>query len=184
MQGRAGPARGGDASSPTLDRCNPCRGRVPSSWLPRRDGQAAVALDALDAPGAAAAKLPFDLALTLLVRGRLHRRAKQRRGRRGVARGARRSSSGWAHLPGLSGPGRRSTASAYAVRQKSSRRPSVASRSWRRGSRTEKWPGKAFMSPRTVQANLARIYRKLGIGSRAELGAHMSGERGRLKVQT
>jgi class 3 adenylate cyclase len=29
------------------------------------------------------------------------------------------------------------------------------------------------MSPKTVQANLTRIYRKLGIGSRAELGARM-----------
>jgi DNA-binding CsgD family transcriptional regulator len=32
----------------------------------------------------------------------------------------------------------------------------------------------AFMSPKTVEANLARVYRKLGIKSRAELGAHMA----------
>jgi DNA-binding CsgD family transcriptional regulator len=31
-----------------------------------------------------------------------------------------------------------------------------------------------FLSPRTVEANLARIYRKLGISSRAELGAAMA----------
>jgi len=31
-----------------------------------------------------------------------------------------------------------------------------------------------FISPKTVEANLARIYRKLGIKSRAELGRHMS----------
>ena len=31
-----------------------------------------------------------------------------------------------------------------------------------------------FMSPKTVEANLSRIYRKLGIGSRAELGARMA----------
>jgi ATP/maltotriose-dependent transcriptional regulator MalT len=31
-----------------------------------------------------------------------------------------------------------------------------------------------FISPKTVEANLARIYRKLGIHSRAELGRHMS----------
>jgi DNA-binding CsgD family transcriptional regulator len=30
------------------------------------------------------------------------------------------------------------------------------------------------MSPKTVEANLARVYRKLGIKSRAELGAHMA----------
>ena len=33
------------------------------------------------------------------------------------------------------------------------------------------------MSPKTVQANLTRVYRKLGIGSRAELGARMAEER-------
>ena len=30
-----------------------------------------------------------------------------------------------------------------------------------------------FISPKTVEANLARIYRKLGIKSRAELGRHI-----------
>ena len=34
----------------------------------------------------------------------------------------------------------------------------------------------AFMSPKTVQANLTRVYRKLGIHSRAELGARMAEE--------
>jgi len=31
-----------------------------------------------------------------------------------------------------------------------------------------------FLSPKTVEANLARVYRKLGISSRAELGAAMA----------
>ena len=31
-----------------------------------------------------------------------------------------------------------------------------------------------FLSPRTVEANLARVYRKLGVSSRAELGAAMT----------
>ena len=31
-----------------------------------------------------------------------------------------------------------------------------------------------FMSPKTVEAHLSRVYRKLGIRSRAELGARMS----------
>lgn len=34
-----------------------------------------------------------------------------------------------------------------------------------------------FLSPRTVEANLARVYRKLGISSRAELGAAMAGRK-------
>jgi ATP/maltotriose-dependent transcriptional regulator MalT len=33
---------------------------------------------------------------------------------------------------------------------------------------------RAFVSPKTVEANLARVYRKLGIHSRAELGARMA----------
>ena len=32
----------------------------------------------------------------------------------------------------------------------------------------------AFVSPKTVEANLARVYQKLGIRSRAELGARMA----------
>jgi DNA-binding NarL/FixJ family response regulator len=35
-----------------------------------------------------------------------------------------------------------------------------------------------FVSPKTVEANLARAYRKLGISSRAELGARLARERG------
>ncbi|MDZ4234834.1 MAG: LuxR C-terminal-related transcriptional regulator, partial [Dietzia sp.] len=31
-----------------------------------------------------------------------------------------------------------------------------------------------FISPKTVEANLARVYRKLGIRSRAELGRHIA----------
>jgi DNA-binding CsgD family transcriptional regulator len=31
-----------------------------------------------------------------------------------------------------------------------------------------------FLSPRTVEANLARVYRKLGVSSRAQLGAAMA----------
>ena len=34
-----------------------------------------------------------------------------------------------------------------------------------------------FMSPKTVEANLSRIYGKLGIRSRAELGARMAAKK-------
>src|SRR5207248_1396854 len=37
--------------------------------------------------------------------------------------------------------------------------------------------GALYISPKTVEANLARIYRKLGISSRAELGAWMAARR-------
>jgi DNA-binding CsgD family transcriptional regulator len=35
-----------------------------------------------------------------------------------------------------------------------------------------------FVSPKTVEANLSRIYRKLGVGSRAQLGARFGGTQG------
>jgi len=40
------------------------------------------------------------------------------------------------------------------------------------------------MSPKTVEANLVRVYRKLGVASRAELGARMADERRRMDTQT
>jgi DNA-binding CsgD family transcriptional regulator len=41
-----------------------------------------------------------------------------------------------------------------------------------------------FLSPKTVEANLARIYRKLDIRSRAELGARLAGGGKRVPAQT
>lgn len=41
-----------------------------------------------------------------------------------------------------------------------------------------------FVSPKTVEANLARVYQKLGIRSRAELGARMSPKSGDTDAQT
>ena len=42
----------------------------------------------------------------------------------------------------------------------------------------------SFVSPKTVEANLARVYQKLGIRSRAELGARMSATSGDAETQT
>jgi DNA-binding NarL/FixJ family response regulator len=42
------------------------------------------------------------------------------------------------------------------------------------GLRNREIAAAAFMSPKTVEANLTRVYRKLGIRSRAELGAHIA----------
>jgi DNA-binding CsgD family transcriptional regulator len=36
--------------------------------------------------------------------------------------------------------------------------------------------GALFISPKTVEANLARVYHKLDIHSRAELGQRMAGQ--------
>jgi DNA-binding CsgD family transcriptional regulator len=42
----------------------------------------------------------------------------------------------------------------------------------------------AFMSKKTVEANLARVYRKLGIRSRAQLGARLAHDDGGGPAQT
>jgi DNA-binding CsgD family transcriptional regulator len=145
--------------------------------------KAFAALDALDAT--AAAKLPFDLALTLLVRGRLHRRAKQRHAAAEALRAAlkqfeRLGAPSWIErtLAELDRVGLRRAPEGLTATE---RRVAELAAS---GLTNREVARKAFMSPKTVQANLARVYRKLGISSRAELGARMSEERGRLKAQT
>jgi ATP/maltotriose-dependent transcriptional regulator MalT len=84
---------------------------------------ALAALESLDLD--IGARLPLELGWTWLTKGRLHRRAKQRR------------------------------AAADAFAQEIARA--------------------VFMSEKTVEAHIARVYRKLGIHSRAELGARMAG---------
>jgi DNA-binding CsgD family transcriptional regulator len=164
------------------------RGRVfPRLWidvtLPRAraivlaaEGElekAFAALDALD--DAAAAKLPFDLAWTLLVRGRLHRRAKQRRAAAEALRAALEQ------FEQLGAPSWIERTRAELDRVGLRRAPGELTATERRvaeltasGLTNREVASKAFMSPKTVQANLARVYRKLGISSRAELGARMS----------
>jgi DNA-binding NarL/FixJ family response regulator len=164
------------------------RGRVfPRLWidvtLPRAraivlaaEGElekAFAALDALD--DADAANLPFDLAWTLLVRGRLHRRAKQRRAAAEALRAAleqfeQLGAATWiertrAELDriGLRRAPEELTVTEHRVAELAAS-----------GLTNREVALKTFMSPKTVQANLARVYRKLGIGSRAELGARMS----------
>jgi DNA-binding CsgD family transcriptional regulator len=167
------------------------RGRVfPRLWieatLPRAraivlaaEGEldrAFVALDALDT--AAAAKLPFDFAWTFLVRGRLHRRAKQRRAAAEALRAALEQ------FEQLGAPSWIERTRAELDRVGLRRAPSELTATERHvaelaasGLTNREVANKAFMSPKTVQANLARVYRKLGISSRAELGARMSVER-------
>jgi hypothetical protein len=50
----------------------------------------------------------------------------------------------------------------------------VADRFRRKDVRQGAKPEAAFLSPKTVEKVLSRVYRKLGIGSRAELGARMA----------
>jgi DNA-binding NarL/FixJ family response regulator len=46
-----------------------------------------------------------------------------------------------------------------------------------RGLTNREVAAKLFISPKTVEANLTKVYRKLEIGSRAELGQWLAGAR-------
>ena len=140
---------------------------------------ALAALDELDVE--AASKLPFDLGRALLVRGRLQRRAKQKRAAADTLREA------LAIFEHLGAPAWEAQARADLDRVGLRRSPDELTATERRvaelaatGLTNREVAQRAFMSPKTVQANLTRIYRKLGISSRAELGARMADERRRV----
>ena len=143
---------------------------------------ALAALDELD--DEVAAKLPFELASAHLVRGRLHRRSKQRSAAAVALRAALEL------FESLGDPTWAAAARAELDRVGLRRAPSELTHTERRvaelaasGLTNREVASAAFMSPKTVQANLARVYRKLGIRSRAELGARMA-ERGWDEAQT
>jgi DNA-binding CsgD family transcriptional regulator len=122
--------------------------------------------------------MPLERARSLLVQGQIERRRKRRRAARDAfseaasifeSAGARlwaervrtelERTSGSPAGPGLSPTERRVAELAAAGR---TNREIAAS---------------LFISPKTVEANLARIYDKLGIHTRAELGARIASER-------
>jgi DNA-binding CsgD family transcriptional regulator len=166
------------------------RGRTfPRTWievtLPRTraivlaaEGDLRGALEALESLDPdTAARLPLELGWTWLTKGRLHRRAKQRR----VAADAfaqaaaifeRLGAVAWAERArtelDVTGPRRCApdelTATELRVAELAA--AGITNREIARA---------VFMSEKTVEAHIARIYRKMGIHSRAELGARMAG---------
>jgi DNA-binding CsgD family transcriptional regulator len=144
---------------------------------------ALAALEELDVD--AASELPFDFAWTLLVKGRLHRRAKQKRAAADALRAALEI------FERLGAPAWMAQTSAELGRVGLRRAPAELTVTELRvaelaaaGMTNREVASAAFMSPKTVQANLTRVYRKLGIRSRAELGARMAKERGDIEAQT
>ena len=167
------------------------RGRtLPRAWidagLPRAralilaaEGSVAEALTLLEeAP--ATPRLPFEDARRLLVRGQLERRANRRLAARESLMRAR------AAFDGLGSPPWVERAQMEIERLGLRHRdPDALTESERRiaelaatGMTNRQVADAAFVSPKTVEANLARVYRKLGIRSRAELGARMAAESG------
>ena len=155
-----------------MDRCHGPRARALVLAGERDVDGALSALDELDP--AVAAMLPFDLGWTLLVQGRLRRRARQRRGAAESIQQAldifeRLGAPTWiaqaqAELErvGLRRAQQELTATELRIAELAAT-----------GLTNRDVAAKAFMSPKTVEANLARVYRKLGIHSRAELGARI-----------
>ncbi len=142
------------------------------------DGDIEAALAGLESVNLDEARgLPFEVGWTLLVKGRLQRRAKQKRRASETLEAARdlfqnlrapgfaeRADSELARV-GLHRAGPELTPTELRIAQLAAR-----------GSTNREIAQAAFISPKTVEANLARVYRKLGIGSRAELGAHMAAQ--------
>ena len=117
--------------------------------------------------------MPFELGRTLLVMGQVQRRAKRKRAAkehldRALEIFESLPSSPWAGRARaeLSRLGLRPPAP-LALTATEERVAALAAA----GHTNREVAQALFLSPKTVEANLARIYRKLGISSRAELGA-------------
>jgi DNA-binding CsgD family transcriptional regulator len=141
------------------------------------EGDVTGALDALDALDLdLARRLPFELAWTQLLRGRLLRRTKQKRAAAETLREAlqvfeqlgapvwsARARDELARVGLRHRPSDELTVSEHRVAELAAS-----------GLTNREIAAVVFMSPKTVEANLGRVYRKLGIRSRAELGARMA----------
>lgn len=115
--------------------------------------------------------MPFERARTLLVAGQLLRRRREKREARAVLIEARteferlgaviwleRANAELARVPVRQAPAALSATEAEIARLAAS------------GLTNRQIAERAFVSPKTVEANISRIYRKLHISSRAELG--------------
>ena len=187
-----------DRARETLVRLEERGRRFPRLWidvtLPRAralvlaaegdPGAALTALDELDVD--AASQLPFELGWAWLVKGRLLRRLKQRRSAAAALREAldifeRLGAPAWAEQARSElarvGPRRRAPDELTATELRVAELAAA-------GLTNKEVAKAAFISAKTVEANLARVYRKLGIRSRAELGARMADRVGAAETKT
>ena len=133
------------------------------------------ALEPLD-PGTGA-RLPHELGWTWLTKGRLCRRAKQRRAAadaftQAAAIFERLGAVVWAERArtelDMVGPRRRAPGELTPTELRVAELAAA-------GITNREIARAVFMSEKTVEAHISRVYRKLGIHSRAELGARMAG---------
>jgi DNA-binding CsgD family transcriptional regulator len=179
-----------DRARSTLQRLEHRQRTLPRPWiaaaLPRArallaaaDGDLEVALaELVDLETGATALLPFECACSLLVRGRIERRTRKKRA---AAESLTRAAELFEQLgsPPFAARARRELERVGLRRATAELTPTerqiaqLASA----GSTNREIAQSVFVSQKTVEANLARVYRKLGIHSRAELGARMAAER-------
>jgi DNA-binding CsgD family transcriptional regulator len=122
-------------------------------------------------------EMPFERARTLLVRGRILRRLKRKREARAALEEAlatfdRLGAATWMQV-----------ATTELRRVATRRAPDDLTPTERQiaelaaaGHSNREIATRAYVSPKTVEANLGRIYRKLGIASRAQLGRALDQE--------
>jgi DNA-binding CsgD family transcriptional regulator len=149
-----------------------CRGLLEASR-----GDFAAALEALDRALAEHERVdvPFQHARTLLVKGRIHRRNKEKRAARDALEAAleifeRLGTPLWAEQArsDLGRVGLRPPAPDGLTATEEKVAELAAS-----GLTNRKIAETVFMTPKSVEAVISRIYRKLGVGSRAELATAM-----------
>jgi DNA-binding CsgD family transcriptional regulator len=128
--------------------------------------------------------LPFEHGWTLLARGRIQRRAKQKRAAAASLARAAELFDGLGATP-FADRARSELGRVGLRRATSDLTPTeLTIATYAAGGMTNREVAQAaFVSQKTVEANLARVYRKLGIRSRAELGSHMA-RAGRDESQT
>lgn len=122
-----------------------------------------------------ACPVPFERQRSMLVAGLIHRRARQKAAARNALSAA---ASGFAALGALEWSSRcerelqRVGTPASSVTALTATEQKIAELA-AGGLTNREVAERSFLSPKTVEANLARVYRKLGITSRAELGARL-----------
>jgi DNA-binding CsgD family transcriptional regulator len=151
-------------------------------WLLAAEGHLEAADGALTEALAAHERqpTPYDQARSLLVMGELQRRRRKRRAARESLERAREifqrlGASLWAErcAAELSRLGLRRGEGGDELTPSEQRVAELAAG----GLTNREVAAELFISPKTVEANITRIYRKLGIHSRAELGRRMQEER-------
>jgi DNA-binding CsgD family transcriptional regulator len=120
--------------------------------------------------------MPFERARTLLVAGQIHRRRREKALAREALTGALDAFTSM-HTP-IWAQRARAELSRIPSRQDGAEltpTEQTIARLAIEGLTNREIADRAFMSPKTVEVNLTRIYRKLGIRSRAALANRMTG---------